>query len=172
MTVATQAMRLASRLPVWLACAALFALMAMTFADVILRSSFDAPIEAATELTRILVAVMVFAVMPLVSVTGGHIAVDLADGLFERAGIARARDGALLIVSGVLLSWPVSQVWTLAGRTRSYGDVTEYLGLPQHLVMSFIAVGITASAAAMVMVGILTWVAPRLAPKPGTGAFR
>lgn len=148
--------------PVWLACAALFALMLMTFSDVILRSSFDAPIEAGTELTRILVAVMVFAVMPHISVNDGHIAVDLTDGLFTRLGLTRLRNGLILILSGAMLSWPVAQVWKLAERTRGYGDVTEYLGLPQYLTMWFIAAGITLAAIAMVIAGLLTLIAPNL----------
>lgn len=148
--------------PIWLACAALFALMVMTFSDVVLRSSFDAPIEAGTELTRILVAVMVFAVMPHISVNGGHIAVDLTDGIFDRLRLTRLRDGLILILSGVMLSWPVAQVWTLAERTRGYGDVTEYLGLPQYYTMWFIASGITLAALAMVIAGVLTLIAPNL----------
>tara|TARA_R110000787_G_scaffold15560_12_gene48061 strand:+ start:583 stop:1089 length:507 start_codon:yes stop_codon:yes gene_type:complete len=147
--------------PIWLACAALFLLMLLTFSDVILRSSFDAPIEAATELTRILVAVMVFAVMPHISVQGGHIAVDLTDGFFEKLGLTRFRDGLILILSGAMLFWPVAQVWTLAERTRGYGDVTEYLGMPQYLTMWFIAAGVTLAAVAMVISGLLALFAPR-----------
>ena len=148
--------------PIWLACAALLVLMLMTFSDVILRSSFDAPIEAGTELTRILVAVMVFAVMPHISVNDGHIAVDLTDGLFARLGLTRLRNGLILILSGTMLSWPVAQVWKLAERTRGYGDVTEYLGLPQYLTMWFIAAGITLAAIAMLITGLLTLIAPNL----------
>lgn len=148
------------QVPIWLACVCLFVLMVMTFSDVILRSSFDAPIEAATELTRIFVAVMVFSVMPHISVTDGHIAVDLTDGLFERFRLSRIRNGVILILSGVLMAWPVAQVWTLAERTRGYGDVTEYLGLPQFLTMYLIGAGITISAVAMVIAGVLTLVAP------------
>lgn len=157
-----RAYHLAVQVPIWLACAALFVLMVMTFSDVVLRSSFDAPIEAATELTRIFVAVMVFAVLPHISVTGGHIAVDLTDGIFNRLRLARVRDGVLLIFSGVMLYWPVAQVWTLAERTRGYGDVTQYLGIPQYLTMWFIAAGLTLAAVAMAFAGALTLFAPRL----------
>lgn len=148
--------------PVWLASAALFTLMVMTFCDVILRSSFDAPIEAATELTRILVAVMVFAVMPHISAMNQHIAVDLTDHWFARMGLSRIRDGLLLIASAVMLSWPTARVWALAERTRGYGDITQYLGVPQHLPMWFIAAGITIAAIAMLVVGLLTLFAPHL----------
>ncbi|WP_193140912.1 TRAP transporter small permease [Meridianimarinicoccus sp. MJW13] len=157
-----KAYHLLVQIPIWLACAALFILMVMTFSDVILRSSFDAPIEAATELTRIFVAVMVFAVMPHISVTNRHIAVDLTDGIFARFRLTRVRDGLVLILCGGMLSWPVSQVWKLAERTREYGDVTEYLAMPQFLTMWFIAAGITLAAAAMVVAGVLTLVAPRI----------
>ena len=150
------------QIPIWIACIALFILMLMTFSDVIMRSSFDAPIEAATELTRILVAVMVFAVMPYISATDGQIAVDLTDGWFEKMRLSRIRDGVILIISGAMLSWPVAQVWTLTLRTREYGDVTQYLGFPQYLTMAFIGAGITLAAIAMLVSGLLTLFAPRL----------
>ncbi len=150
------------QIPIWIACIALFILMLMTFSDVIMRSSFDAPIEAATELTRILVAVMVFSVMPYISATEGHIAVDLTDGWFEKLRLSRIRNGVVLIASGAMLLWPVSQVWTLTLRTREYGDVTQYLGFPQYLTMAFIAVGITLAAIAMLAAGLITLFAPRL----------
>jgi TRAP-type transport system small permease protein len=149
-------------IPIWIACAALFILMVMTFSDVIMRSSFDAPIEAATELTRILVAVMVFAVMPYISVTDGQIAVDLTDGWFDRMHLTRFRNGVVLLASGAMLIWPVSQVWTLTERTRGYGDITQYLGIPQYLPMSFIAIGITLATIAMLIAGLITLFAPRL----------
>ncbi|MDU9005529.1 TRAP transporter small permease [Sedimentitalea todarodis] len=162
MSAIKKAIHFLAQVPIWLACTSLFLLMLLTFSDVILRSSFDNPIEAATELTRILVAVMVFAVMPHISVTDGHIAVDLTDGFFERYRLSRLRDGLVLILSGGMLSWPVAQVWKLAERTRDYGDVTEYLGLPQYLTMWFIAAGITLAAMAMVIAGVLTLAAPRI----------
>jgi TRAP-type C4-dicarboxylate transport system permease small subunit len=162
MLASSPTLRRLAEIPVWLASAALFFLMVMTFCDVILRSSFDAPIEAATELTRILLAVIVFAVMPQISVSDCHIAVDLTDSLFERLRLSRVRDGVVLIVSGGMLYWPVAQVWVLAERTRGYGDVTQYLAIPQYLTMWFIAAGITISAIAMFIAGAITLFAPNL----------
>ena len=46
-------------------------MMIMTFFDVVLRSTINTPIEAATELTRILMAVVVFSALPVVSGRGG-----------------------------------------------------------------------------------------------------
>ena len=42
-------------------------MMIMTFFDVVLRSTVNTPIEAATELTRILMAIVVFSALPVVS---------------------------------------------------------------------------------------------------------
>lgn len=155
-------------LPLVIAGVALLALMAMTFCDVVLRSSFDAPIEAATELTRILVAVMVFSVMPHVSVTGGHIAVDLLDGLYASSRAVRLRDGIIQIVCGALLYLPIQRVWVLTDRTRDFGDVTQTLAIPQYLTMGFIAVGLTLTALAMCVAGLLTLFAPPRLEKEST----
>ena len=69
----------------------LFVLMAITFVDVVLRSTMSAPIEAATELTRLLMAVVVFASLPAVTIRGEHVVVDLADSLFRGPSRRRAR---------------------------------------------------------------------------------
>ena len=59
--------------PSYLATAMLFFLMTMTFFDVVLRSVANNPIEAATELTRLSMAIMVFSALPLVSWKSQHI---------------------------------------------------------------------------------------------------
>ena len=150
--------------PVALAVTALFAMMVMTFADVVLRSAFDAPIEAATELTRILMAVVVFSVLPVVSGRGGHIAVDLLDRAFS-ATAARWRDALLSLICGGMLWWPAERVVVLAERARSYGDVTEYLHIPQFYIGWFIAVFTYITAAVLVLRGLALILAPSaLAP--------
>ena len=123
--------------PIWLAAFALFLLMVMTFADVILRSAANNPIESATELTRLLMAIIVFSALPLVSWKGDHIIVDLMDPLFS-ARWARVRDIAIDFICGVAILWPAQRVWLLAERARDYGDRTEYLGFPQFLTGWFI----------------------------------
>ncbi len=132
-------------LPTWLAALVLFALMSMTFLDVVLRSVANNPIESATELTRIFMAIVVFASLPMVSWRGQHIIVDLMDPLFSRR-MARARDILIDLICGVVLLWPAKRVWDLAERARDYGDVTEYLNLPQYNPGWFIAffTGLTA----------------------------
>lgn len=153
--------RSTSRVPVVVAAVALFILMVMTFCDVILRSVFNAPIEAATELTRILMAIMVFSVLPIISSRADQIAVDLTDGLFYRYRLSRLRDGLVYLACGVMMIWPVQRVWILAERARDYGDVTEYLAIPQFLVGWFIAASAAITALAMIITGLLHLFAPK-----------
>ncbi|MEM1048217.1 MAG: TRAP transporter small permease [Pseudomonadota bacterium] len=155
--------------PSWLAGTVLFALMAMTFADVVLRSAFNAPIEAATELTRLFMAIIVFASLPVVTWRGTHIAVDLLDPFFPRM-LARLRDIAVDLICGAVLFWPAMRVWTLAERARSYGDVTEYLNMPQFYIAYFIAVSTFVTAIVLVLRGVLRIFAPARVPAGVTSA--
>ncbi|WP_425051686.1 TRAP transporter small permease [Psychromarinibacter sp. S121] len=139
--------------PTWIAAIALFSLMCMTFADVLLRSALDNPIEYASELTRIFLAVIVFASLPAVSWNGGHIVVDLMDPLFSRR-MARVRDVLIDLACGILLFWPAMRVLDLAERSREFGDVTEYMGFPQFLVGWFIAAFTALTAVTLIARGV------------------
>jgi TRAP-type C4-dicarboxylate transport system permease small subunit len=150
-----------SQIPTLISALALFALMLMTFADVVLRSVFNAPIEAATELTRILMAVLIFSVLPMISAGNGHIAVDLTDGIFARYRLNRLRNCVVFVGSGIALYWPVKRIWLLAERARDYGDVTEYLAIPTYLIGGFIAIATGVAALAMIASGLLHLFAPQ-----------
>lgn len=158
-------------LPIWLACATLFTLMAMTFADVILRSAFNAPIEAATELTRLFMAIIVFSVLPVLSARGGHIVVDLLDSLINHPLITRLRDSLMFIFCGALLTLPAERVSVLAERARSYGDTTEYLNIPQFYIAWFIAIMTFVTAIALILRGLIElflphWISDKNHSKP------
>jgi len=150
-------------LPTWVAAATLFFLMLMTFADVILRSAFNNPIESATEMTRFFMAIIVFASLPMVSWKGNHIVVDLMDPLFSRR-LARFRDIAIDLICGVILFFPAKRVWDLAERARDFGDVTEYLGFPQFVIGWFIAFFAFATAVVFVMRGVARLFFPTKVP--------
>ena len=132
----------------------LFMMMGMTFADVILRSAFDTPIEAATELIRIAMAIIVFSALPVISGRNEHISVDLLDG-FYNSFWQRLRDGTVAITCGLMLLWPAQRVVVLAQRSASYGDVTEYLGIPQTYVAWMIAISTFVTALVLICRGLL-----------------
>ncbi|MDH3740907.1 MAG: TRAP transporter small permease subunit [Hyphomicrobiales bacterium] len=140
-------------LPSAVAATSLFALMVMTFFDVILRSAFNDPVESATEMTRLFMAITVFSALPVISWRGDLIVVDLFDPLFS-ARLARIRDVIINIVCGIVLFWPALRVWQLAGRAREYGDVTEYLNIPQFYIAYFIAIATFVTAVVLLVRGI------------------
>jgi len=153
--------RRTARLPLGLAALALFAMMALTFADVLMRSLADAPIPGAAEITEVLLATTVFAAMPALSFLDRHIAVDLMDTAIPPR-LARWRDAAVNIVFGLALLWPLEKCWVAALRTLGYGEVTLYLRLPVGWIAIGIVIGLGASAAAMVLRGVLLIARPRL----------
>lgn len=153
---------MAGHVPMAVSCVALFFLMCLAFVDVLLRSIFNAPIEAATELIRMSMAVVVFAALPVLSAKGDHISVDLTDPLFHRWGLTRARDIAMPLICAALLWWPAQRVVVLAERARSYGDTTEYLNWPVFYMSWFIAIMIYITIAALVLRAIALICAPKL----------
>lgn len=139
----------------WVAAIVLFLMMALTFADVIFRSVFNTPIEAATELIRIAMAIIVFTTLPVISWRSEHISVDLLDRFFSER-MDRIRNGLVAIICGLMLLWPAQRVAVLAERAASYGDVTEYLGIPQSYVAWMIAASTLITAIVLICRGLLT----------------
>ena len=153
-----------AQMPSLLAATALFVLMVMTFFDVVLRSVFNNPIEAATELTRLCMAILVFASLPIISWKGEQIVVDLLDP-FYNPKIARIRDFLVDMVSGAILLWPAWRVFQLAERARDYGDTTEYLNIPQFYIGYFIATATMSTAVVLIIRALLSVLAPSLVAK-------
>jgi TRAP-type C4-dicarboxylate transport system permease small subunit len=155
----TTLLRFALRLPLWVAAGALMAMMLLTVADVVLRSTLSLPIRGSAEATEILLALMVFSALPLVGALNRHIAVDLVDPLLPEA-LLRLRDVAVCLVFGALLFWPAQMVWTMAGRAKGYGEETLYLGVPVYVIMLGIAVSLGVSGGLLVLRGVLLALRP------------
>lgn len=68
------------------------------------------------------------------------------------------------LACGVMLIRPTQRVWVLAERSRSYGDVMEYLGLSVHYLGWFIAVMIGITALVLILRGLMWAFAPQLVP--------
>ena len=61
------------------ASAILFAMMVLTFVDVVLRYVFNRPIASAFELTELMLVVLIFAGLPLVSLADEHAVMDFVE---------------------------------------------------------------------------------------------
>ncbi len=128
-------------------------MMGLTFTDVVLRSVFNTPVEAATELIRIAMALIVFSALPVISGRNEHISVDLLDGYYNSFW-QRIRDGVISISCGVMLLWPAQRIVVLAERAASYGDVTEYLGIPQTYIAWAVAISTFITAIVLILRGL------------------
>ena len=108
------------------ASAILFAMMALTFVDVVARYVFNRPIRGAFEVTELLLLVLIFAGLPLVSHADEHVTMDFIDRWLRPVGrrlLARIID----LLVAVLMFFMAWQVWIKAGRISSYGDSTDVL---------------------------------------------
>lgn len=145
---------LSAWLPKIMASLALFVLMLLTFSDVILRSVFNAPIEFSADLTRLLMAITVFSALPVLSAQGKHISVDLLDGTFKRLNLTRWRNAFTDVFCGIILILPASRIFDLAERSRSYGDLMEYLRLPLHYTAWFVGIMTAFTALILIIKGV------------------
>jgi TRAP-type C4-dicarboxylate transport system permease small subunit len=63
----------------WLGAALVFAMMALTFVDVVGRYFLNAPVSGSAEATELMLAVIVFAGLPLAAAAREHIQIDLLE---------------------------------------------------------------------------------------------
>ena len=123
----------------WVAAIVLFALMAMTCVDVVGRFFFNAPLDGATELTQLMMGVIVFAILPTVCYREEHVSVDLLDLWMPSRWINR-RQCILNGLMAVMLAFVAWRVWISADFMVEYGDATEFLGIPYAPITYFIAI--------------------------------
>ena len=107
----------------------LFAMMTLTFVDVVLRYFFNMPIKGGFEITEMMMAVLIFAGLPLVSRRNEHVTIDAFDRFFA-AAVRRALHVIIHLVCAAAL---VGMAWLLyrkAGGFAEVGDVTQTLKFP------------------------------------------
>lgn len=107
----------------------LFAMMVVTFVDVVGRYVFARPLTGAFELTEVLLGLLIFAGLPIVTWRRAHVAVDLVTSRLPgrpRALLARL---AAVVTAGVLalIAW---RLGVTASDLTAYGDATVFLGIP------------------------------------------
>ena len=86
-----------------LAGVALFAMMTLTFLDVIGRKLLNHSIVGSVELTELLMLALIFAAMPVVSLAGGHVIFDVLDSILPER-IKRWQGVVANLVCSVLLA--------------------------------------------------------------------
>jgi len=131
----------------------LFSLMLLTCADVAGRYFFSNSIDGTTELTEIAIAVMIFAVLPVITWRGGHVVVDILDSFFNNDIIKALSLLAALLISSTLYFLGV-RIFQLAERSLRREEITEYLELPVGYIVHYIAIMSWITAALMISYGV------------------
>ena len=108
------------------AAASLFAMMLLTFADVVGRKVVGNSIVGAVELTELCMLVMIFVALPLASLAGEHIVFDLLDRYLP-ARLLHLQMALAHVVAAAVFGGAAWLVWGRADRTYSMGDVTARL---------------------------------------------
>lgn len=117
----------------------LFVMMLLTGVDVIGRYFFNRPLPGAFELTEVLLALLIFAGLPLVSGREEHVTITLLSERFKgrllRAQRVFVRLCAVLVLA--VLAW---RLWIKGAQLAQYGDMTTYLHIPLAPVLYAAAV--------------------------------
>ena len=111
-----------------LAGAALFAIMALTFFDVLGRKIIDRSITGSLEMTELLMVIVIFAALPLVSLRGEHVLFDSMDTHFPPHAL-RLQKAIVNLVMAVMLLALGYLMWRTGGEFAQSGETTAQLKL-------------------------------------------
>lgn len=131
----------------------LFGLMLLTCFDVGGRYLFNNAIDGSIELTRIGLAILVFAAMPVITWRGGHIVVDLIDGFVSHKIIRTLTLISTFLISSSLFFVAI-RIYELAQRNIRREVVTEFLKIPEGYIIFYIAIMCWLTAAMMITYGV------------------
>lgn len=136
-----------------LAAGLLFALMTITCVDVIGRYFLGTPLVGAFEMTEVAMALLIFAVLPLVTVEEEHVTIDLLDAFLPEAW----RRVQQVLVKSVCAALLLLVAWAVLGKAQSVaasGIRTDSLHIPMAPTAYFIAL-VTLLTAVLLVLAVL-----------------
>lgn len=112
-----------------LSAVALFAIMGLTFVDVLGRKFLGGSVPGSLELTELLMVVVIFTSLPLVALSREHVVFDSLDRWLppRLLHLQRALMELFCALALAGLAW---LMWVKAGQLSQYGDTTAQLKLP------------------------------------------
>lgn len=131
----------------------LLSMVALTFADVIGRRIFGAPIYGSNDITEHLMALVVFSGLPLVTAAGAHLTVDLFDKLISSPwmGWWRVLVSVLVTVVLAMMAW----LFVKHGLNASQiSEVSQALRVPRAPLYFFMALSLGLSALAALIIAL------------------
>ena len=108
---------------------AMFGMMALTFVDVIGRYILSRPVPGSSELVQVLMAVVIAAGVPLVTLSREHISIGLLRGFFTGRG-RWLLDALIMAGSIALLAFLAYCLWQQVVALHRSQMGTTFLGIP------------------------------------------
>lgn len=136
---------LAERIFAAIATAAVLAICFIMCWDVLFRYVLTRPLGWSGEVIQFLMSILFFAALPLATIRGDHVIVDVLSEHFT--GLVRQL--ALALAGLLLAGYLLAMAWYCVGfalKLMAYGDRTDWLGLPWHLAAWAAAVAFIAAA--------------------------
>lgn len=116
----------------------LFSMMTYTFIDVGGRYLFNAPLPGGLEVTELMMAILIFAGLPLVTAADQHVSIDILDGVWP-AWFRRIQRAVVPLISAVVSAVLCWRVWVKAQEASEYHDVTAAMEIPLAPFIWFMA---------------------------------
>lgn len=116
----------------------LFAMMVLTFVNVVLRYGFRQPISGALEIMSYMMGLLVFLSLPLVTARAEHVRISLLDGIVPM-WLRQVRIVFFnLVMAGVcyVVGW---RLWLFGDRLARWGESTQMYGLPLYTLSYIMA---------------------------------
>lgn len=116
----------------------LSAMVALTFTDVVGRRLFGKPVFGANDITEHLMAIIVFAGLPLLTAQRGHLSIDLFDTWLLRPGLRHWHKAVDILIAAVLglIAW---QYAVAIGEAHTNNEVSQALSIPRAWMYAFMA---------------------------------
>jgi TRAP-type C4-dicarboxylate transport system permease small subunit len=110
-----------------IAAALLFGLMLLTCVDVVGRYFFNRPVTGGFEMTELLLAALIFAGLPLVTLRSEHIVVDLLDPVTPDR-LFRIQHALATLIGAICTGYLAWRLGLRAEELASRGETTSQLG--------------------------------------------
>ncbi|WP_299030377.1 TRAP transporter small permease [uncultured Sulfitobacter sp.] len=131
----------------------LMSMVALTFFDVIGRRLFNKPIYGSNDITEHLMALVVFAGLPLVTLAGAHLTIDLFDKLLKSPAMAWWRALTTVLIAVVLAT--IAWLFVKHGLNASkISEMSQALRIPRGPLYFYMAFSCALSALAALVIGI------------------
>ena len=106
----------------------LLAMVILTVTDVVGRYFLSRPVPGALEMTEMLLGALIFTALPLVTLRGEHVVIDLLDNVVP-ARLVKMQAVIAALLSSACCAYLAYRLWLLAERLHGAGETTATLSI-------------------------------------------